>query len=110
MVILGKDGQGSDYDYTKDRDYSRTTQLKNEDIEDSQLVPYGELSPAEKKLVDVHIAGGSPDNYRFYRTKTDRSGWWTGDNDAIIIQPMKGVTMGTDSGSYVEQGLDPNQL
>lgn len=110
MVTLGKDDQGSDYDYTKDRDYGRTTQLKNEDIEDSQLVPYGELSPAEKKLVDVHIAGGSPDNYRFYRTKTDRSRWWTGDNDAIIIQPMKGVTMGTDSGSYVEQGLDPNQL
>lgn len=110
MVTLGKDDQGGDYDYTKDRDYGRTTQLKNEDIEDSQLVPYGELSPAEKRLVDVHIAGGSPDNYRFYRTKTDRSRWWTGDNDAIIIQPMKGVTMGTDSGSYVEQGLDPNQL
>lgn len=110
MVILGKDNQGSDYDYTKDRDYGRTTQLKNEDIEDSQLVPYGELSPAEKKLVDAHIAGGSSDNYRFYRTKADRSGWWTGDNDAIIIQPMKGVTMGTGSGSYVEQGLDPNQL
>lgn len=110
MVILGKDDQGSDYDYTKDRDYGRTTQLKNEDIEDGQLVPYGELSQAEKKLVDVQIAGGSPDNYRFYRTKADRSGWWTGDNDAIIIQPMKGVTMGTDSGSYVEQGLDPNQL
>lgn len=109
MVTLGKDDQGNDYDYTKDRDYGRITQLKNEDIE-GQLVPYGELSPAEKRLVDVHIAGGSPDNYRFYRTKTDRSRWWTGDNDAIIIQPMKGVTMGTDSGSYVEQGLDPNKL
>lgn len=110
MITLGKDDQGDDYDYTKDRDYGRITQLKDEDIEDGQLVPYGELSPTEKKLVDVLIAGGSSDNYRFYRTKTDRSGWWTGDNNAIIAQPMKGVTMGTDSGSYVEQGLDPNQL
>lgn len=110
MITLGKDDQGDDYDYTKDRDYGRTTQLKDEDIEDSQLVPYGELSPAEKSLVDVLIAGGSSDNYRFYRTNTDRSGWWTGGNNAIIVQPMKGVTMGTDSGSYVEQGLDPNQL
>lgn len=111
MVTLGKDDQGDDYDYTQDRDYGITTQLKNDDVDNARLVPYGELSPAEKKLVDAHIQGGSPDNYRFYRTKTDRSGRLTGNNDAIIIQPMKGVTMGKGDSNYsAGDELEPNLL
>lgn len=78
-------------------DYSVGSSWQLESVPDgAPNKSYGELTTEQKSAVDKLIPGDSRSGYNYYVITEDASGFGTGDDDFVIIEPKNTVVIGTE--------------
>lgn len=113
VKILGHKSGYDDWDKLTDEEKAKrkgnnpgqSAFIKAEDV-DGVLTSYNSLPSYLQEYIDQVIGPDDLDGYTFYLGKEDRSGWGTGDDDALYIVPKTNViNSNSDDGIDADLGI-----